>query len=43
MAPEFLRWFLGVPRVGVILLGLLGFFKPSMPSGRTTTWESKRI
>jgi hypothetical protein len=27
----------GMPRVGVILLGLLGFFKPSMSSGRTTT------
>ena len=43
MATEFLRWFLGVPRVGVILLGLLGFFKPSMPSGRTTTGESRHI
>jgi hypothetical protein len=36
-------WFLGVSRVAVILLGLLGFFEPSTPSGRITTGESRRI
>src|SRR5262249_21126767 len=33
----------GAPRVGVILLWLLRFRKPSMPSGSTTTRESRHI
>src|SRR6266446_9419215 len=37
MVPASIRWLLGVPRVVVILLGLLGFFSPAMPSDRTIT------
>ena len=33
----------GAPRVDMILLWLLGFCKPSMPSGSTTTRESRHI
>jgi len=43
MVPGFLLWLLEVPRVVVILLGLLGFFAPAMPSGRTITGKSRRV
>jgi hypothetical protein len=43
MVLGFILWLLGVPRVVVILLGLLEFFSPAMPSDRTITEKSRRV
>src|SRR5713101_4389885 len=43
MVPAFILWLLGVPRMVVILLGLLECFLPAMPSDRTITGKSRRV
>ena len=43
MVLGFILWLLGIPRVVVILRGLLEFFSPAMPSDRTITGKSRRV